>query len=100
MATRLILAGVLLAALDSHGQARAAAVDLRKFSLIVEGMSEAEVMYRLGPFDRESVLQDGHHGPLRKKWYYIPDGHYSGEWITEITFDGNGRVKRIDRVKP
>ena len=83
-----------------HAIASAEAIDLRDYILLTEGMSEAEVLYRLGPYDHEAIYSDGHHGYLRKVWYYIPDGHYSGEWITEITFDGRGKIRDLNRFKP
>jgi hypothetical protein len=92
---------LLLLALGSLPSiAGAGQVALDKFALLREGMSEAEVFYRLGPFDYENAGSNPHHEVVQKIWYYVPDGKTSGEWITEITFDQHGRVKRLDRYKP
>ena len=82
------------------GTAQAGAVDLRKFALLRDGMTEAEVLYRLGPYDHEAIYYGHYDAPVKKVWYYIPNGHYSGDWITEITFDSNGLVQKLDRFKP
>lgn len=92
-----ILAGALAAlAATVH----AGAVDLRDFGLLRRGMSEAEVLYRLGPYDHETVHHDHHHHVVRRTWYYIPDGSYSGDWITTIHFDASGRVRSLERTRP
>jgi len=75
-------------------------VDLREYGLLITGMSEAEVLYRLGPYDHEAIYHDGHRYVQKKIWYYIPDGSYSGDWITEITFDSGGRIRELNRFKP
>lgn len=76
----------------------AAGVDLHDYNLLREGMNEAEVLYRLGPRDHETVFYDRDY--INKKiWYYIPDGHYSSAWITTIHFDGNGRVTKLERTR-
>lgn len=92
------IVSLLAAALAGTG-AQADAVPLREFGLLREGMSEAEVLVRLGPYDHEAVYFD-HYAVVRKVWYYIPDGTYSGDWITEITFDARGRVRKLDRYRP
>jgi hypothetical protein len=74
-------------------------VSLRDFILISVGMSEAEVLYRLGPFDYETVYTDHYRYPIRKRWAYLPVYGKRG-WITEITFDSRGRVQNIERYKP
>lgn len=90
---------LLVVAALAGARAQADAVALREFGLLREGMSEAEVLLRLGPYDHEAMYFD-HHAVVRKVWYYIPDGTYSGDWITEITFDSRGRVSRLDRYRP
>jgi hypothetical protein len=97
---RLLLSlGLLLA---STAQ-RAAEVDFRDYLRLDEGMTEAEVLYRLGPADHETVLSDFpdgfYHVPFRKRWAYLPPRGHSG-WITEITFNYDGRVSSIDRYPP
>ena len=66
------------------------------------GMTEAEVLYRVGLYDHETVATDYFHNVLQKTWYYIPAQSEisNARWITEIVFDGAGRVITIDRYKP
>lgn len=71
---------------------------MRDYHLLDIGMSQAEVEYRVGPPDRESVLGDGLHGPTRIIWYYIPDK--DNGWISEIIFDAHGRIRDLKRYKP
>ena len=72
---------------------------MRDYHLLDIGMSQAEVEYRVGPPDRESVFHGGYHGGTTKIiWYYIPDG--PNGWITEIIFDARGRIKDTRRYKP
>ncbi|MCS3902726.1 hypothetical protein J2T55_000730 [Methylohalomonas lacus] len=78
--------------------AGADSLDLRDYSLLDTGMSQAEVEYRVGPPDRESVLGDGIHGPTRIIWYYIPAS--ANGWISEIIFDSHGRIRDLKRYKP
>jgi hypothetical protein len=83
--------------------AAAAEVDFRDYIGLNEGMTEAEVLYRLGPCDHETFLDDFpvgfHHLPLRKRWAYLPPRGQSG-WITEITFNAAGRVSSLERYPP
>jgi hypothetical protein len=85
------------------GAAKAAEVDFRDYIRLDEGMTEAEVLYRLGPCDYETVIDNYafgfHHLPLRKRWAYLPPRGQSG-WITEITFNGAGRVSSLERYPP
>lgn len=74
-------------------------VALPDFNLLSEGMSEAEVLYRLGPYDHETVYTDYYRFPIRKRWAYLPAPGRRG-WITEITFNHSGQVDRIDRYRP
>lgn len=74
-------------------------VAMRDFALLREGMSEAEVLLRLGPYDHETVTWD-HHRVVRRRWYYIPEGRRSGQWLTEVVFDGDGRVIELRRTRP
>ncbi len=73
-------------------------LSMRDYHLLDIGMSQAEVEYRVGPPDRESVLGDGIHGPTRIIWYYIPDA--ANGWISEIIFDSHGRIRDLKRYKP
>lgn len=99
MRTTLLLTAALLAATPL----RAAEVDFRDYLRLDEGMTEAEVFYRLGPADYETYLDDFPDGfrraPLRKRWAYLPPHGQSG-WITEITFNCAGRVSSMDRYPP
>lgn len=72
-------------------------VDMRDYLLLRDGMSEAEVLYRIGPYDYESVYADYHRFPLRKVWSYIPP---RGGWLTQITFDSSGHIWKLERTKP
>lgn len=76
-------------------------VDMRDYILLSNGMSEAEVLYRLGPYDHETVATGYYNNILHKTWYYIPapDEDSNRKWITEIRFDGNGRVIARDRYR-
>ena len=77
-------------------------VDMRDYNLISTGMSEAEVLYRLGPYDHETVATGFFNNILHRTWYYIPgkDEVSNRQWITEIHFDSHGRVTARDRYRP
>lgn len=100
VAVRLLAVLAMAIGIMAHvSPAVAREVNLRDFILISVGMSEAEVLYRLGPFDYETVYTDYYRYPTRKRWAYLPDYGKRG-WITEITFDSRGRVQNIERYKP
>ncbi|MEX0952172.1 MAG: hypothetical protein WDZ86_07815 [Gammaproteobacteria bacterium] len=89
----------LFAILLAFGSSNAFAVRLTDYKLLRTGMSEAEVYYRIGEFDRESVFDGGFYGGFSKKiWYYMPSP--GNPWLTEITFDHNGQVRELRRYKP
>lgn len=71
---------------------------MRDYHLLDIGMSQAEVLYRVGPPDRESVFEGGYHGTTKVIWYYIPN--HPGGWITEVIFDSHGEIKDTKRYKP
>ena len=72
---------------------------MRDYHLLDIGMSQAEVEFRVGPPDRESVFNGGpYSGPTKIIWYYIPDS--PNGWITEIIFNSNGRINDMKRYKP
>ena len=77
-------------------------VDMRDYNLISNGMSEAEVLYRLGPYDHETEATGFFNNIQHRTWYYIPrqDEDSNRKWITEIRFDSHGRVTARDRYKP
>ena len=77
--------------------ARADAIPFEKYRLLEEGMTEAEVVLLVGEPDRDTHIKS-HKRVSRKIWYYSPKDR-SG-WLTTITFDNNGRVFSIERVKP
>jgi hypothetical protein len=72
-------------------------IDMRDYIKLRKGMSEAEVLYRLGPPDHETVKSDYHDSILRKTWFFMPMQQSNGKWITEIEFDANGRIINLDR---
>ena len=74
-------------------------IDMVDYTLLSRGMTEAEVLYRVGPFDHESVETDYHHNVIRRIWYYIPARDTSDAWITEIGFDQSGVVQSLDRYR-
>ncbi|NIR58431.1 MAG: hypothetical protein GWO02_02370 [Gammaproteobacteria bacterium] len=80
------------------GGAGAGAIPFDEYKLLREGMSEGEILRRVGPPDHERVVYQDH-GIHRVIWYYIPDGRYSGDWSTEIHFDAHGRVIELERRK-
>jgi len=94
-----VLLPVALLAMAAVQPACPAEVAMRDFNLLSEGMSEAEVLYRLGPYDHETVYTDYYRFPIRKRWAYLPAPGRKG-WITEITFNHSGQVDRIDRYRP
>lgn len=76
-------------------------VPMRDYNLLTRGMTEAEILYRLGPYDHETVSFDHFLHILHKTWYYIPAPNEvsNRQWITEIRFNGNGEVIRLERYK-
>lgn len=93
-------AGSLLAAMGAASMSgRADMISMRDYSLLTRGMSEAEILYRIGPYDHQSVYTDYHHNVIRKIWYYIPERKSSDAWITEIEFDQGGIVQSLQRYR-
>jgi len=76
-------------------------VAMRDYNLLSTGMSEAEVLYRLGPYDHETVTYGRFFTIHQKTWYYIPSrGEISNKrWITEIQFNDRGLVSGLDRYR-
>lgn len=72
-------------------------IPMRDFIQLKRGMSEGEVLYRVGPFDHETVTFDYHQNIRKKTWFYIPHYYTSDSWITEITFNGSGIIQALDR---
>ncbi len=77
-------------------------IPMKDFIRLKPGMPEAEVLYRVGLYDHETVATDYFHNVIQKTWYYIParSEFSNAHWITEIGFDGSGRMIAIDRYKP
>ena len=84
--------------LSLSSQAMGKAIPFSDFRLLDRGMSEAEVLLRVGPPDRETVINNFF--VYKKIWYYIPDGHYSGDYLTKLNFDIHDNVSSIERIKP
>lgn len=74
-------------------------IAMRDYIYLSRGMSEAEVLYRVGPYDHESRYTDHDHNVVRKVWYYIPARPTSNSWITEIEFDQNGVIQVLTRYR-
>ncbi len=74
-------------------------VDMRDYFKVRNGMSEAEVLYMLGPYDHETIKSDGYDYVFERTWFYIPFKKGSGKWITEIQFNSKGEVKKTDRYR-
>jgi len=91
-----IAAGCLSCAIPA---ASADMIAMRDYNLLSRGMSEAEVLYRVGPYDHETRYTDYHHNIVRKVWHYIPERATSSAWITEIEFDQSGLVQSLVRYR-
>jgi hypothetical protein len=91
---RAALAAILL---GLPALAPAEAIPFGEYRLLREGMNEAEILMRVGPPDWVSV-SGSPWGVERRTWYYIPDGSYSGDWLTRIIFNHNGVVIRLERT--
>ncbi|MBI2994928.1 MAG: hypothetical protein HYY48_12250 [Gammaproteobacteria bacterium] len=72
---------------------------MRDYIRLDRGMSEAEVLYRVGPYDHQSISSDHYHNIIRKTWYYIPERRNSDSWITEIEFDHGGIIQSLRRYR-
>ena len=79
--------------------AHADMIPMRDFIQLRRGMSEAEVLYRVGRFDYETVRTDYFHNVVEKRWYYIPHQEGSNKWITEIVINNHGKIKHMDRYR-
>jgi hypothetical protein len=76
----------------------AEAIKFRDYRLLQKGMSEAEIPMRAGPPDCESVVSTQY--LYKKIWCYVPDGSYSGDWLTIITIGPDGKVINIEGTRP
>ena len=75
------------------------AIAMRDYITLRTGMSEAEVLYKFGPSDHETIRSDRLDFVLSKTWFYIPIRSSTDKWITEIKFDSNGRLIKRDRYR-
>ena len=80
--------------------ARADMIPMREYIMLDRGMTEAEVLYRVGPCDYKTDQSDYFHDIISTTWYYIPARRSSDGWITEITFDSRGVVQSLNRYRP
>ena len=75
------------------------AVDMRDYNLLRNGMTEAEVLYRIGPSDHETVRSDHYNHIFSKTWFYIPNQGSTNKWITELRFNADGVLISRDRYR-
>ena len=78
---------------------RADSIEMRDYITLRTGMTEAEVLYKFGPSDHETIRSDRLDFILSKTWFYIPVRSSTDKWITEIKFDSNGRLIKRDRYR-
>ncbi|MFQ5660034.1 MAG: hypothetical protein ACE5GZ_06375 [Gammaproteobacteria bacterium] len=74
-------------------------IPMRDFIQLKTGMTEAEVLFRIGTYDYESVYTDYHHHLIKKIWYYIPVQKGSDAWISEIVIDHSGQIQSLQRYR-
>lgn len=79
--------------------ASADAIDMRDYILLKKSVTEAEVLYKFGAPDHETLNSDHRHNILSKIWAYIPRKNEFNKWITEFKFDGNGKLISKDRYR-
>jgi len=75
------------------------AIDMRDYILLRNAISEAEVLYKFGISDHETISSDYHHNILSKTWFYIPKKNSTNKWITEFKFNSNGKLIAKDRYR-
>jgi len=78
-------------------QVAAGQVDLLDYGLIQRGMSEAEVLVRLGAPDHESLEGFSLNKLLLKSYFYFSEPDRHQDITTVIRFKG-GRVIRTERI--
>lgn len=91
----LMLLSLLLAPYSSHADM----IPMRDFNQLKRGMTEAEVLFRVGLYDYESVYTDHYNNIIRKVWYYIPVNRGSNAWITEIVINRLGEIQSLERYR-
>ncbi|MBL1142461.1 MAG: hypothetical protein D8M62_10490 [Proteobacteria bacterium] len=77
--------------------ASADAIDMRDYIILKNEISEAEVLYKFGSPDHETINTDYYNHIRSKTWFYIPVQSGSNKWITEFKFNGNGKLISKDR---
>ena len=77
--------------------ASADAIDMRDYIKLRRGMSEAEVLYRLGSPDHETSKKRLSPQHIAQDLVLYTSTKSSDKWITEIEFDSNGRIINLDR---
>jgi hypothetical protein len=71
------------------------AADVRERKFIREGMSEGEVLLKIGKPDSESVEVNWYGAPMMKRWIYLP--HPDDARTTTTIVIREGRVAEVDR---
>lgn len=79
--------------------AAADAIDMRDFIIVKSDITEAELLYKFGAPDHETVNSDRYNYILSKTWFYIPEKNDSNKWVSEFRFNGNGRLISKDRYR-
>ncbi len=90
---------LLLLALLYGFPASADAIDMRDYILIKNEITEAEVLYKFGSPDHETINSDHYQHILSKTWFYLPKRNGTNKWISEFRFNGNGRLLSKDRYR-
>ncbi len=91
---------ILLLLIVLYGSlASADAIDMRDYIILKNQISEAEVLYKFGSPDHETINSDYHNYILNKIWFYIPKKNNANKWITEFKFNANGRLISKDRYR-
>jgi len=75
----------------------AGTIPFEQFRMLLRGMNEAEVIYRVGPPDFVSAAHP--YWPSQRIWYYIPKRTDPQKWMTTITFSEYGVIRDIRREK-
>ncbi len=74
--------------------ARADEIPFHQYRLLERGMSSAEVQYRVGAPDRETLVNTQY--VFRRIWYYLPE-RSTGGWLSRIEFGPDDRVDALAR---
>ena len=79
--------------------ASADAIDMQDYNLLRNGMTEAEVLLRIGPSDHEIVRGNRDNFISSKTWFYIPKQGSRNKWISELRFNADGVLISRDRYR-